>query len=50
VFIVAVEKVGEKYKCFVCGNIVTVIMVGGGTLVCCGEEMIKIEEPTSPKS
>ena len=42
----AVEKVREKYKCFVCGNMVTVIMVGGGTLVCCGEEMDKIGEPT----
>ena len=45
----AVEKVGEKYKCFVCGNMVTVIVVGGGTLVCCGEEMGKIGEP-SPES
>jgi desulfoferrodoxin-like iron-binding protein len=39
----AVEKVGEKYRCNVCGNEVTVTKVGGGTLVCCGENMRKIE-------
>jgi len=39
----AVEKVGEKYRCNVCGNEVTVTKVGGGTLVCCGEDMEKIE-------
>ena len=27
------------YKCNVCGNIVEVIHVGGGTLVCCGQPM-----------
>ena len=46
----AVEKVGEKYKCFVCGNMVVVTMAGGGTWVCCDEEMSRIEEPPSPKS
>ena len=35
----AVEKEGEKYRCSVCGNEVVVTKVGGGTLVCCGEEM-----------
>ena len=35
----AVKKVGEKYRCNVCGNEVTVTKVGGGTLVCCGQEM-----------
>jgi desulfoferrodoxin-like iron-binding protein len=39
----AVEKVGEKCRCNVCGNGVTVTKVGGGTLVCCGEDMEKIE-------
>ncbi len=38
-----VEKVGEKYRCNICGNEVTVTKVGGGTLVCCGEDMEKIE-------
>ena len=39
----AVEKVGEKYRCNVCGNEVTVTRVGGGELVCCGQPMEKIE-------
>ena len=38
-----VEKVGEKYRCNICGNEVTVTKVGGGTLVCCGEDMEKID-------
>jgi desulfoferrodoxin-like iron-binding protein len=38
-----VEKVGEKYRCNVCGNEVTVTEVGGGELVCCGQPMEKIE-------
>jgi len=38
-----VEKVGEKYKCTVCGNGVVVTKVGGGTLVCCGQDMERIE-------
>jgi superoxide reductase len=33
-------KVGEKYKCSVCGNLVEVKEVGGGTLVCCGKPMV----------
>ena len=41
-----VEKVGEKYKCAVCGNIVVVTFAGGGTLVCCGEDMAKIGNAT----
>ncbi len=39
----AVEKVGEKYRCNICGNEVIVTKVGGGTLVCCDEDMEKIE-------
>ena len=34
-----VKSVNEKYRCNVCGNEVIVIKMGGGTLVCCGEEM-----------
>lgn len=37
----AVEQIGEKYVCEVCGNEVEVTKVGGGVLVCCGEEMKK---------
>ena len=39
----AVKAVGEKYSCSICGNEVTVTKVGGGTLVCCGQEMKKLE-------
>ncbi len=40
----AVKAVGEKYRCSVCGNEVSVTKVGGGTLVCCGKEMVKLED------
>ncbi len=30
----------EVYKCSVCGNMVEVVHVGGGELVCCGKPMI----------
>ena len=36
------KKVGEKYRCNVCGNEVTVTKARGGTLVCCGKGMEKI--------
>lgn len=39
----AVSAVGEKYRCNICGNEVEVLTVGGGALVCCGEEMELIE-------
>lgn len=35
-------KVGDHYRCNICGNEVTLTRVGGGTLVCCGEPMEKI--------
>jgi desulfoferrodoxin-like iron-binding protein len=38
-----VTKVGEEFKCSVCGNEVVVTKVGGGELVCCGKPMEKIE-------
>jgi len=34
-----VNKIGENYICNICGNEVTVTKAGGGTLVCCGEDM-----------
>lgn len=39
----AVKNVGEKYRCNVCGNEVVISEVGGGTLVCCEEEMELLE-------
>ena len=41
--LVMVDAVGEKYHCHICGNEVVVTNAGGGTLVCCGEEMERIE-------
>ena len=39
----SVEQVGELYRCNICGNEVRVTKVGGGTLMCCGEDMEIIE-------
>ena len=39
----AVKNIGEKYHCGVCGNEITVTEVGGGTVVCCEEEMELME-------
>ena len=36
----------EVYKCDLCGNIVQVLVGGGGELVCCGESMKKLTENT----
>ncbi|MFO7996348.1 MAG: desulfoferrodoxin FeS4 iron-binding domain-containing protein [Dehalococcoidia bacterium] len=40
----AAKKIGDKFRCNICGNEVTLTKVGGGTLVCCGEPMEKIEK------
>ncbi len=37
----------EFYRCEVCGNIVALIRNGGGTLVCCGQDMTKLEANTT---
>lgn len=43
----------KLFKCEICGNIVELLNDGGGTLVCCGEEMNEIviskEEDTYEK-
>ncbi len=36
----------EVYKCPTCGNIVEVLEVGGGELICCGEPMLLQKENT----
>ena len=38
----SVKKEGEIYRCNLCGNEVKVTKVGGGTLVCCGQNMVLI--------
>jgi desulfoferrodoxin-like iron-binding protein len=34
---------GDQFKCAICGNVVELVEVGGGPLVCCGEPMEKVE-------
>ena len=46
----SVEKAGEKYRCNICGNEVVVTEAGGGTLVCCGEDMEKLSEQTATQN
>ena len=40
----------EVYKCGVCGNIVEVLHVGGGELVCCGQPMTLLKANTTDAS
>ena len=35
------------FKCELCGNIVEVMHVGGGTLACCGQPMTQLVEDTT---
>ena len=37
----------QVYRCEVCGNIVELLHVGGGELVCCGQPMTLQEEKTA---
>lgn len=39
-------KLKEIYKCELCGNIVEVLHTGAGELVCCGKNMVLLEEKT----
>jgi superoxide reductase len=39
-----VTKKNEVYKCALCGNIVEVLHVGAGELVCCGQGMDLLAE------
>ncbi len=42
----AIQKL-QIYKCALCGNIVEVLTAGGGTLVCCGQDMDLLEESST---
>lgn len=42
----AVEKIGQIFKCEICGNVVEVVHVGGPVMVCCGQPMNLLEEKT----
>jgi len=37
----------QVYRCEICGNIVELLHVGGGELVCCGEPMTLLRENTT---
>ncbi|NLM82366.1 MAG: desulfoferrodoxin FeS4 iron-binding domain-containing protein [Candidatus Methanoculleus thermohydrogenotrophicum] len=37
---VNVSAEGQIFLCEICGNLVKVLEVGGGELVCCGEPMV----------
>jgi len=39
-----VKKVGEVFRCEICGNIVEVKKVGGGELVCYGKPMTLVDK------
>jgi len=39
-------KLGEMYKCEICGNLVSVVESGQGELVCCGQPMKLLKEQT----
>lgn len=38
------KKINEIYRCGICGNIVELINIGGGDLVCCGQPMVLQKE------
>jgi superoxide reductase len=40
----------DFYRCESCGNIVTLIKNGGGTLTCCGKPMTKLEANSTDAS
>ncbi|MBS3108163.1 desulfoferrodoxin FeS4 iron-binding domain-containing protein [Candidatus Woesearchaeota archaeon] len=40
------NNIDSIYKCEICGNVVSVIETGNGTLICCNEEMVKLKEKT----
>lgn len=40
-------ELNQIYKCSVCGNIIEVVHVGGGELVCCGKPMNLLTENTT---
>lgn len=40
-------KVKEVYRCAICGNIVEIMHMAGGTLTCCGQPMELLSENTN---
>jgi len=42
-------KVGQVYRCKICGNTVRIVKDGAGTLVCCGQPMKLVAEKPEEK-
>ena len=40
-------ELNQVYKCNICGNVVEVLVKGGGELVCCGQPMELMQEKTT---
>lgn len=40
ILMVNVSDEGQVFECEICGNVVKVLEVGGGELICCGEPMV----------
>jgi len=40
---IIMTEVNEIYLCEICGNKVKVLENGSGNLVCCGQDMVKVE-------
>jgi len=45
-----VERKGEIWRCQICGNVVQVIEVGGGQLICCGGPMTRVSSGPDRRS
>ena len=43
-------KQKDVFKCDICGNVVELLHVGGGELVCCGKPMTLMEEKSADSS
>ncbi|ADL12522.1 desulfoferrodoxin [Acetohalobium arabaticum] len=43
-------EVREVFKCDICGNVVELLQAGAPALVCCGEDMKKLEAQTEDSS
>lgn len=41
-----IEK-GQKYRCNICGNVVEIVEVGGGQLMCCAAPMEQVKSEDS---
>lgn len=45
-----VKEINVIYKCNICGNVHETLVAGGGTLVCCGEDMVELKENSEDAS